>query len=225
MKYRWLKQHYATRNLRKFGCYPSAVLADKIYQTRKNKLFCSQRGIRLSGTPLGRRKASDTDTKIKRQMYKDSCERNAIEGHNGNSKRRFGFDRIFSKLDETAKTEAALIILAMNTSHRLVRWLALLFRSLCFSFNVPVFQQTLSYPPLICLRYYCLAQIDKLTAVPKIYVKAAPVGEKTALGAAFLVYRVPGITRGRIPHSRSAYTHMPVSVYLYPRNVYPKRQS
>ena len=112
---------------RKFGCYPCAVLADKIYQTRANKLFCSARGIRLSGPLLGRRKASDTDAKIKRQMYKDSCDRNAIEGRNGNSKRRFGLDRIFSKLDETAKTEAALIILAMNASYRLVRWLALFF--------------------------------------------------------------------------------------------------
>ena len=117
---------------RKFGCYPSAVLADKIYQTRSNKLFCSKLGIRLSGPPLGRRKVSETDAKIKRQMYKDSCERNAIEGRNGNSKRRFGLDRIFSKLDETAKTEAALIILAMNASHRLVRWLAFFYRSLVY---------------------------------------------------------------------------------------------
>ena len=124
----------------KFGCYPSAVLADKIYQTRSNKLFCSQHGIRLSGPSLDRRKASETDAKIKRQIYKDSCERNAIEGRSGNSKRRFGLDRIFSKLDETAKTEAVLIILAMNASHRLVRWLAFLFRSLCFLSNVRVFQ-------------------------------------------------------------------------------------
>ena len=114
---------------RNFGCYPSAVLADRIYQTRANKIFCSKLGIRLSGLPLGRRKTSETDTKINRQMYKDSCERNAIEGRSGNFKRRFGLDRIFSKLDETAKTEAALIILAMNSSLRLVRWLALFFRS------------------------------------------------------------------------------------------------
>ena len=117
---------------RKFGCYPSAVLADRIYQTRSNKLFCAQHDIRLSGPPLGRRKTSLTDSKIKRQIYKDSCERNAIEGRSGNSKRRFGLDRIFSKLDETAKTEAALIILAMNASHRLVRWLAYFFRFLLF---------------------------------------------------------------------------------------------
>ena len=124
---------------RKFGCYPNAVLADKIYQTRSNKLFCSERGIRLSGPPLGRRKASLTDARIKRQMYIDSCERNAIEGRNGNAKRRFGLDRIFSKLDETAKTEAALILLAMNASLRLVRWLAHFFRSLLLPFQFPCF--------------------------------------------------------------------------------------
>ena len=116
----------------KSGCYPSAVLADRIYLTRRNKMFCTQLGIRLSGPPLGRRKASETDTKIKRQIYRDACERNAIEGRNGNAKRRCGLDRLFSKLDETAKTEAALVILAMNASLRLVRWLALFFRALLF---------------------------------------------------------------------------------------------
>ena len=115
------------------------MLADKIYQTRSNKLFCSERGIRLSGPPLGRRKAPLTDAKIKRQMYKDSCERNAIEGRNGSAKRRFGLDRIFSKLDETAKTEAALILLTMNASLPLVRWLAYLFRSILLPFQLPCF--------------------------------------------------------------------------------------
>lgn len=89
--------------------------------------------------------------------YRDSYERNAAEGRNGNAKRRFGLDRLFSKLDETAKTEAALILLAMNACHRLVRWLALLFRVflvfpsfVCFSVN-PIYdrrnyQQTHSNP-------------------------------------------------------------------------------
>lgn len=130
---------------RKFGCYPSAVLADRIYQTRRNKMFCAQLGIRLSGPPLGRRKASETDTKIKRQIYRDACERNAIEGRNGNAKRRFGLDRLFSKLDETAKTEAALIILAMNASLRLVRWLALFFRSILFLFPYVLFSASPNY--------------------------------------------------------------------------------
>ena len=120
---------------RKFGCYPSAVLADKIYQTRANKLYCKENGIRLSGPQLGRRKANQTDAKIQRQAYRDSCQRNAIEGRNGNAKRRFGLDRLFSKLDETAKTEAALILLAMNACHRLARWLTL-FSQYLFSFSV-----------------------------------------------------------------------------------------
>ena len=49
----------------------------------------------------------------------------AVEGRNGNAKRLFGHNRLFSKLDETAKTEAALILLAMNACHRLARWLVL----------------------------------------------------------------------------------------------------
>lgn len=112
---------------RKFGCYPEAILADKIYQTRQNRSWCKANGIRLSGPPLGRRKASETDAKVKNQMYRDACERNAIEGRNGNAKRRWGLDRIMSKLNETAKTEAALAIIAMNVSHRLALWLCRLF--------------------------------------------------------------------------------------------------
>lgn len=40
----------------------------------------------------------------------------------------FGLDLIFSKLDENAKTEAALNILAMNAARRLYRWLMQFFR-------------------------------------------------------------------------------------------------
>ena len=122
---------------RKFGVYPSAILADQIYQTRKNRAYCSEHGIRLSGPPLGRRKSGDTDAKVERQMYRDACERNAIEGRNGNAKRRFGLDLIMSKLDETAKTEAALNIIAMNVAHKLALWLLRLFG---FRLFVPVFQ-------------------------------------------------------------------------------------
>ena len=68
-------------------------------------------------------------------MYRDACERNAIEARTGNAKRRFGLDRILSKLDETAKTEAALVLLAMNASRRLAPWLALFFRFLLFPQN------------------------------------------------------------------------------------------
>ena len=72
-------------------------------------------------------------------MFCDSCERNAVEGRNGNAKRRFGLDRLFSKLDETAKTKAALILLAMNACHRLARWLVLFFLKLFSFFAWPDF--------------------------------------------------------------------------------------
>lgn len=117
---------------RKFGCYPEAVLADKIYQTRANRSFCKEKGIRLTGPTLGRPKAGDADKKQKRQMYKDACDRNAVEGRNGNAKRRFGLDLIAAKLDETAKTEAALILLAMNAARKLARWLFRFFRNAHF---------------------------------------------------------------------------------------------
>lgn len=105
------------------SCYSEAVLADKIYQTRANRALCKEKGIRLTGPALGRPKAGESDRKQKRQMYKDACDRNAVEGRNGNAKRRFGLDLIAAKLDETAKTEAALILVAMNAAHGLARWL------------------------------------------------------------------------------------------------------
>ena len=117
---------------RKFGCYPEAVLADKIYQTRANRAFCKERGIRLTGPALGRPKTGETDRKQKRQMYKDACDRNAVEGRNGNAKRRFGLDLIAAKLDETAKAEATLILLAMNAAHALTRWLLRFFSGIAF---------------------------------------------------------------------------------------------
>ena len=156
---------------RKFGCYPSAVLADGIYQTRRNKMFCAQLGIRLSGPPLGRRKASEADTKIKRQIYRDACERNAIEGRNGNAKRRFGLDRLFSKRDKTAKTEAALIILAMNASLRLVRWLALFFRSLLSLFLYGFFQQAL----ISCIYYFYIDSIVFSKRFHNAFNQTAPI--------------------------------------------------
>ncbi len=39
---------------RRFGHYPESVHADQIYRTRKNRKYCKERGIRLSGPPLGR---------------------------------------------------------------------------------------------------------------------------------------------------------------------------
>ncbi len=36
------------------GYYPSSVHVDRIYRTRENRAWCKERGIRISGPPLGR---------------------------------------------------------------------------------------------------------------------------------------------------------------------------
>ena len=45
-------EHYRER----YGCYPTRVLADKIYRNRSNLAYCKERRIRLSGQLLADRK-------------------------------------------------------------------------------------------------------------------------------------------------------------------------
>ena len=106
------------RYRQRFGRYPKAILADKIYRNRENLRFCKEHGIRLSGPRLGRppKDESQTDRVI---AYKDSCQRNWIEGRNGIGKRRYGLGLIMSVLPETAMTEAAINVLVMNVAHLL----------------------------------------------------------------------------------------------------------
>lgn len=37
----------------KFECAPEAILADKIYQNRGNRRYCTEHDIRLTGSALG----------------------------------------------------------------------------------------------------------------------------------------------------------------------------
>ncbi len=96
----------------RMGCYPEAVLADKLYRNRSNLNYCKGNGIRLSGPKLGRPcKDSKADKKIERA---DSAMRNAIEGTFGTAKRRYGMNRIMMKLRQTSETSISLVILVMN---------------------------------------------------------------------------------------------------------------
>ena len=103
---------------KRYGCYPEAVLADKIYRTRENRRFCKERGIRLSGPPLGRPALEERKNKefLERQ---DMKERNAVEGGFGVCKRRFGLARIMARLKETAESVIVLQFLVMNLERRL----------------------------------------------------------------------------------------------------------
>jgi len=104
---------------RRFGCYPVAVLADKIYCTRENRNYCKARGIRLSGPPLGRpKKRTDTNAadlkKEKQIQYQDELDRNAIEGKFGQGKRRFTLGLIMAKLARTSEAVISISFIVMN---------------------------------------------------------------------------------------------------------------
>jgi len=72
-------------------------------------------GIRLSGSRLGMPpKDAEKNKAYKKLEYQDTCERNAVEGKFGEAKRRYGLERIKTKLKETSETVIGLNILAMN---------------------------------------------------------------------------------------------------------------
>jgi hypothetical protein len=72
----------------RFGYYPEAVLADRIYLTRENRAYCKREGIRLSGPKLGRPSKKENNEQ-KRVSYQDALERNAVEGKFGEAKRTY----------------------------------------------------------------------------------------------------------------------------------------
>jgi transposase, IS5 family len=109
----------------RFGHYPASVHADQIYRTRANRKYCQQRGIRLSGKPLGRPKQSE-QVQLQKQAQADAAIRNQVEGKFGVSKRRFSLARVMAKLAPTAETAIAVTFLVMNLE-QLLRQLLFVF--------------------------------------------------------------------------------------------------
>jgi hypothetical protein len=107
------------------GVYPESVHVDKIYRTRSNRAFCKDKGIRISGPPLGRPPANISRDK-KKQALEDERIRNAIEGKFGISKRRFSLNRVMRQLPHTSETAIAITFLVMNLS-ALLRQVFLIF--------------------------------------------------------------------------------------------------
>jgi len=97
------------------GFYPKSVHADKIYRTKANRAWCKEKGIRFSGTPLGR-PPKNVSKETKKQAQLDEGVRNCIEGKFGEGKRRFSLDRVMSKLANTSETTIAITFLVMNLS-------------------------------------------------------------------------------------------------------------
>ena len=97
------------------GYYPESVHADRIYRTRENRAWCKEKGIRISGPPLGRPPANVSKEK-KKQAKEDEKIRQAIEGKFGQGKRRFSLNLVMTKLENTSGTAIAITFLVMNLS-------------------------------------------------------------------------------------------------------------
>ena len=97
------------------GFFPESVHVDQIYRTRKNRAYCRERGIRMSGPPLGRRPANPSKER-KKQALEDERVRNTIEGKFGQAKRRFSLNRVMTKLPNTSETAIAITFLVINLS-------------------------------------------------------------------------------------------------------------
>ena len=115
------------------GCYPESVHADKLYRNRKNLGYCKERGIRMSGPPLGRpSKDKEKRKEDLKQAYRDELVRNAVEGKFGQGKRRYGLALIMNKLAGTSETAIMMSFLVMNLEKAL-KELLLSLRFFCFS--------------------------------------------------------------------------------------------
>jgi transposase, IS5 family len=100
---------------RRFGFFPKSVHADKIYRNRKNRDYCKEHGIRLSGPFLGRPPKDETLRQEQKKLARqDETDRIPVEGKFGQGKRRYGLARIMAKLAETSLTVIGMNLLVMN---------------------------------------------------------------------------------------------------------------
>ena len=100
------------RHHERTGHYPERALVDQIYRNHKNRAFCKEHGIRISGPALGRPKEK-TEEELK-QEYADNTDRIEVERGFSLAKRSYGIGLIRTKLDDTTRSSTALSILVMN---------------------------------------------------------------------------------------------------------------
>lgn len=113
---------------KRFGYYPASVHADTIYRTRENRQYCKDRGIRMSGKPLGRPRkvTAENEDELKLETLRqkqDERDRIPVEGKFGNAKRKGTLNRIMAKLAHTSESVIHVGIIVLNLN----KWLAELF--------------------------------------------------------------------------------------------------
>ena len=94
------------------GHYPARVLVDQIYRTRKNRAYCKEHNIRMSGPALGR-PAKDALEQTK-QAQIDNTDRVEVERFFSREKRCAGAGLIMTKLEQTTLASIALSVFVAN---------------------------------------------------------------------------------------------------------------
>ncbi len=104
-----------------YGCYPKYLLADKIYLNRENRKYIEEKGIKITGKPLGRPPSKDPQTPSQRyRKKKKAAERNHIEGKFGQAKRGYNLNNIKARLPQTSESWINSIFLVMNVTKLLL---------------------------------------------------------------------------------------------------------
>jgi IS5 family transposase len=95
--------------------------------TSDNKKFCANNNIRLSGRPRKKQAGVEMQTPEQQELFKsDLRKRSVIEGRIGTGKRKYGLDRIMTKLVETSKTVITIVFFVIS-AEKILRLLRLLF--------------------------------------------------------------------------------------------------
>ena len=111
-----IKQVEAYKELH--GHYPELVQVDKIYATRENRRWLKEREIRITASPLGRRKKKQYETYYqKTKRRKEAAERNHIEAKFGQGKNGHNLNEIRARLKETSESWVGCIFFIMNLIH------------------------------------------------------------------------------------------------------------
>lgn len=94
------------------GHYPELIQVDKIYGTNKNRKWCSERNIRMTVSPKGKKVELTAYEKKKRR--EEFNERNQIEGKFGQAKQGYGLNNIKAKLSDTSHSWIGAILFITN---------------------------------------------------------------------------------------------------------------
>ncbi len=97
-----------------YGCYPSELLADRIYLTRENRMYLKSLNIKIYGKPLGRPKQKAKTSAQKYRDRKKQAQRNHVEGKFGQAKRGYGLNNIMARRKDTSESWINSIIFIMN---------------------------------------------------------------------------------------------------------------